>query len=170
MKTIIFAKVTNAAGQEQLADGDRRCSMGQALSDGNLTTCELSPRQIPSCSATYQLSNTSSYTDDLIVNVYGHNVTNGLKNIGLKIIPDLNKNRQLLSNEEYVGNAWISCKEHKSEKIDMTETDYLSSLDMDMVTYLCHNIFQYKSYLNFVFLFNPKSEIKICEIRVLKRI
>ena len=43
------------------------------------------------------------------------------KNIGLKIIPDLNENRQLLSNEEFVGNAWISCKEHKSEKIDMTE-------------------------------------------------
>ena len=163
-------EVVDAAGQKQLIDGDRRCSMGQLLSDGNLTTCEVSPRQIPSCSATFQLSNTSSYTNDLIVNVYGHNVTNGLKNIGLKSIPSLDQNRQLLSNEKFVGKAWISCTKLENKNIDMTETDYLRSLGMDMATYLCHNIFQYDSYLNFVFLFNPISEVKTCELKVLKRI
>ena len=162
--------MSSAVSEESLEDGDRRCTASSTLSDADLTSCVTLPDiRIPSCSMTYQLN--STVTSDFIVKVYGQNLTEGLRNIGVKPIPRLDPVRNLLSHRQFVdAMPWKSCDKYESE-IDKTESMYLNNDNIEMVTFLCTFQFQTENYMNIVFLVNEfqNLHINLCEVKICKR-
>ena len=159
-----------AVSEESLDDGDTRCTASNTLSDADLTSCVTLPDiRIPSCSMTYQLN--STVTSDFIVKVYGQNLTEGLRNIGVKPIPRLDPVRNLLSNRQFVdAMPWKSCDKYESQ-VDKLEYMYLNNDNKELITFLCTLQFQYGNYMNIVFLLNEfqNLNINLCEMKICKR-
>ena len=158
--------MSSAVNEESLEDGDRRCTASSTLSDADLTSCVT--LRIPSCSMTYQLN--STVTSDFIVKVYGQNLTEGLRNVGVKPILTLNPARNLLSHRQFVDALpWKSCDKYESQ-VDKSESVYLNNDNIEMVTFLCTFQFQTDNYINIVFLYNEfqNLNINLCEVKMCK--
>ena len=164
--------MSSVINQESPADGNRRCATSNTLNDADLTSCVTSPDvQIPACSMTYEANNTNRM-NDLIIMVYGKDLTEGLQKIGLKPIPMLNQNQSVRScGIKFADIPWESC-EKIEHHVDNTEKLYLDEFNKEMVSFLCSYSFQPECYIDIIFLFNPVLNIKInlCEVKIYVRV